>query len=327
MITIIYDDIYKYHAPKRYHVENPTRIDYSLSAFADIKVKIEKPVKVSDPQIVHSEEYVKLVEKFSNMEEDLDADTYVNRYTYETALYALGGALRAFEVNGFALVRPPGHHAGTYGRAFGAPTLGFCIFNNVAYPIKKFGLKRVAIIDFDVHYGNGTQEIFYEDPEVLHIDIHQDPRTIYPGTGYPDMVGRGEAEGTKVNLLIPPLGGDDLYEELLPIIQSILDDFKPTILAYSAGFDAYKGDGLASTNITEYSFYNLGRISNSFVRKYAVLEGGYGDGLRKGLKAFLEGFSGIDKEYKVYRSNDSVKSRFMNYLGEEKNILRKYWSI
>ncbi|QGA55153.1 histone deacetylase family protein [Sulfolobus sp. E5-1-F] len=327
MITIVYNDIYKYHASKKYHVENPNRIDKALSAINQLEVRFEKPIRVNDPQIVHSEDYVKLVEKHSQLEENLDADTYTNKYTYETALYALGGALKAFETNGFALVRPPGHHAGINGKAFGAPTLGFCIFNNIAYPIKKYKLKRVAIIDFDVHYGNGTQEIFYDDPDILHIDIHQDPRTIYPGTGFANMVGGKDAEGTKINLLIPPLGSDDLYDELIPIIQAILDDFKPTVIAYSAGFDSYVGDGLSSVNATEYTFYNFGIISNKFPRKYAVLEGGYDKGLVRGLKAFLEGFANVEIEYKKYKSTDAIRSRFMNYLSEEKQILRNYWSI
>ncbi|MDT7860916.1 MAG: histone deacetylase family protein [Saccharolobus sp.] len=326
-IEVIYDDIYKFHSSKRYHVENPSRLEKALSALKGFEVRFTKPYKIEDPQIIHSEDYVNLVRKSSELEDELDADTYTNKKTYEVALYALGGALKALEVNGIALVRPPGHHAGINGIALGAPTLGFCIFNNVAYPIKKLRLKRVAIIDFDVHYGNGTQEIFYDDPEVLHIDIHQDPRTIYPGTGYPDMIGKGEAEGTKVNLLIPPLGGDDLYDELFPMIHSILDDFRPSVLAFSAGFDAYKNDGLASLNVTEYTYYNFGRLGMNFPRRYAVLEGGYSTGLVNGLRAFLEGLIGIEKDYRQFRSSDSVKSRFMNYLSEERNILRKYWSI
>ncbi|MEM3202843.1 MAG: histone deacetylase family protein [Saccharolobus sp.] len=326
-LRIVYDDIYKLHSSNSYHVENPSRLDRALKALKSFQIKAETPIRVDDPQVVHSKEYVELIARSSKLMRNLDADTYVNEHTYDVALYALGGSLRAFEVNGFALLRPPGHHAGIDGNAFGAPSLGFCIFNNIAYPIKKLGLKRVAIIDFDVHYGNGTQEIFYEDPEVLHIDIHQDPRTLYPATGYPDMIGKGDAEGTKVNLLIPPLGGDDLYDELFPIIQSIIDDFKPSILAFSAGFDAYKGDGLAALNVTERTFYNLGKLSHSFPRRFGVLEGGYSVGLENGLKAFIEGLLGIEKEYKGYKSSDAVRSKFNNYLAEEKSILRNYWSI
>ncbi|AOL16298.1 deacetylase [Sulfolobus sp. A20] len=326
-LHVIYDEIYKSHYPRSFHVENPERLTKALSILREFKVKSEKPVKVEDPQIVHSEDYINLVSKSSSLEENLDVDTYVNKNTYEVALHALGGSLRAFELNGLALLRPPGHHAGINGRAFNAPTLGFCIFNNIAYPVKKLNLRKVVVIDFDVHYGNGTQEIFYDNPEVLHIDIHQDPRTLYPGTGFPDMVGEGEAEGTKVNLLIPPLGGDDLYEELFPIIESILDDFEPVIMAISAGFDAFKDDGLANVNATERTFYNFGRLSRRFSKRFAVLEGGYSVGLQRGLKSFLEGFLNIEKEYPIFRSSDAVRTRFLNYLSDEKSILRKYWSI
>lgn len=326
-IPLVYSDKYLLHKSKRNHVENSDRVKQVLEELRDHKV-IE-PIKVNeeDVKLIHDEDYIKLVKLTSEKEEWLDADTYTNKYTWESALYALGGSLKAFENNGFALVRPPGHHAGRAGRAFGAPTLGFCIFNNVAFPIKKYNLKRVLIIDFDVHYGNGTQDIFWNDPEVVHIDIHQDPRTLYPGAGFPDMIGGKEAEGTKINLLIPPLGGDDLYGELLPIIQSIIDDFKPLVIAYSAGFDGFEGDGLASVRASEWTYYSLGLISSKQERKYAVLEGGYTIGLKKGSKAFINGLEGIAKEYKKNLSSDSVKSRFRDYLSEEKRILRDFWKI
>ncbi|BFH72724.1 histone deacetylase family protein [Sulfurisphaera javensis] len=327
LIPLIYSDVYLLHQSKYHHVENPERVRSILNELKDHQFISPYKVSEEDVKMIHDIDYINLVKKTSEKEGWLDADTYTNKNTWESALYALGGALKAFEVNGFALVRPPGHHSGKSGRAFGAPTLGFCIFNNVAFPIRKYNLKRVVIIDFDVHYGNGTQEIFWDDPEVVHIDIHQDPKTLYPGTGFPDMIGGKEAEGTKINLLIPPLGGDDLYEELLPIIQSIIDDFKPKIIAYSAGFDAYEGDGLASIRATEWTYYNMGILSNRFERKYAVLEGGYTVGLKNGVKAFIQGLEGEKKEYNKNTSSESVKSRFRDYLSEEKRILREYWKI
>ncbi len=318
---IVYSDKYKDHFSSIHHVENPDRLTRALNSLKG--EKIVEPIKVDDPQIVHSEEYINKIKGVKG-EEWIDADTYVNEKTYDTALYALGGALKAFELQGFALVRPPGHHAGKNGRAFNAPTLGFCIFNNVAYIIKKKMLRHVAIIDFDVHYGNGTQEIFYDDPEVLHIDIHQDPKTIFPGTGFPEMVGKGEAEGTKVNLIIPPRGSDDLYDELFPIIQAIIEDFKPAYIIFSAGFDGFKGDGLASLNLTEYTFYNLGSLGKN---SSAVLEGGYGIGLERGLPAFIKGLEREEADYPKESSPDAVKSRFFESLEKEKEILRNYWKI
>ncbi|BFI76144.1 histone deacetylase family protein [Sulfurisphaera ohwakuensis] len=327
LIPLIYSDVYLLHRPKYTHSENPDRIKRALEELKDYPKISPQKVSEEEVKLIHDEDYINLVKSSSKKESMIDADTYTSKETFDVALYALGGALKAFETNGFALLRPPGHHAGRFGKAFGAPTLGFCIFNNIAFPIRKYALTKVLIIDFDVHYGNGTQDIFWNDPEVVHIDIHQDPRTIYPGTGFPDMIGGKDAEGTKINLLIPPLGGDDLYEELIPIIQSVIDDFKPKIIAYSAGFDAFEGDGLASVRATEWTYYNMGLLSNRFERKYAVLEGGYGVGLIRGLKAFIYGLQGEKKVYPKNTSSDAVKSRFRNYLSEEKRILREFWKI
>ncbi|EZQ10874.1 MULTISPECIES: histone deacetylase family protein [Acidianus] len=317
---IVLSKKHELHYPPSLHHENPDRIRISLDAIKDLGKLVEP-----DPAqnvLVHSPEYVERVKRTNGW---LDADTYVNTNTYIAALYALGGAELAVRLGGIALVRPPGHHSGTNGKALGAPTQGFCIFNNVAYAIKKLGLKNVAVIDFDVHYGNGTQEIFYRDPEVLHIDIHQDPGTLYPGTGFPEMIGEGEGRGTKVNLIVPPLSRDDIYLELIPIVESILDDYKPSTLIFSAGFDAYVEDGLSSVMATEKTFYSFGRLN--YPSKSAVLEGGYSEGLRRGLRAFAEGFSNLEKDYPITYSTDSVKTRFLQYLGKERKILRDYWKV
>lgn len=152
----------------------------------------------------------------------IDADTYVSPGTCKAARHAVGAVLRggidkvlSGEWNAaYAIVRPPGgHHVGHGGRALMAPTQGFCIFNNVAigavYAIEH-GISRVAILDVDAHHGNGTQEIFYKDPKVLYISLHQDPLTIYPGTGFIDDVGEGEGEGFNVNVPpLPPFTADD----------------------------------------------------------------------------------------------------------------------
>jgi acetoin utilization deacetylase AcuC-like enzyme len=325
-IPLVYSEIYLLHQHPSSHAENPERLKTVLSVLKENPIISPEQVGEDEPKVVHDDNYVNLVKLSSKRGEWLDADTYTNEHTWNSALLALGGALTAYKNKGFALVRPPGHHAGKSGRALGAPTLGFCIFNNIAYPILKLKLKRVVIIDFDVHYGNGTQEIFWENPDVVHIDIHQDPHTLYPGTGFPDMIGGGEAKGTKVNLLLPPLAGDDLYEDLFPIIQSILDDFKPTLIAFSAGFDAFEDDGLASIRATERTYNALGLLGhrNKF---YAVLEGGYSVGLKRGIKAFVEGLEGEKKDYAGTKSADRTRSKFAEFPSTEKRILREYWKI
>ncbi|BCU69410.1 histone deacetylase family protein [Stygiolobus caldivivus] len=325
-IPIIYSDEYLLHAPPLHHAENPERLRVALSNLKNNPILSPENVGEEEPKIIHEQDYVNLVKLSSKRAEWLDADTYTNEYTWKSALLALGGSLTAYKNQGFALVRPPGHHAGKAGRAFGAPTLGFCIFNNISYPILKFNLKRVAIIDFDVHYGNGTQDIFWDNPEVVHIDVHQDPHTLYPGTGFPDMIGEGEAKGTKINLLLPPLSGDDLYEELFPLIQSILDDYKPSVIAFSAGFDGFEGDGLASLRATERTYYNFGLLGLKR-RFYAILEGGYSIGLERGLKAFVGGLEGEKKEYIGTKSSEKTRSRFQDFLSAERRILRDYWKV
>jgi len=328
MVPIIFTDIYLQHKPRINHVENPSRLVkiFRSLGIKDKEIIIPNKVEIDEVEAIHDKEYIELVRLSSIYGEWLDDDTYTNPYTLEAALYALGGTLKAVELNGFAIVRPPGHHAGRSGRALGAPTLGFCIFNNVAFGVKKSGAKRALIIDFDVHYGNGTQEIFWNDPNVVHIDIHQDPITLYPGTGFPEMIGGEGAEGTKINLILPPLSSDDTYLELIPIIQEIIDDFKPDIIAYSAGFDAFEDDGLADILATEATYYNLGLLSKGY-RRFAVLEGGYSKGLENGVKAFVEGLEGVEKDYKPKTTKESVKSLFREYLEREKEILKNYWKV
>ena len=327
-VPVIYAPIYMDHRAEGYHPENPERVKRVLDAIRPKVIVEPQPVRKEDAFLIHDPDYVDLVEKESRLGySHLDADTYVNDRTFEAALYALGGALMAYEVQGFALTRPPGHHSGIAGKALGGPTLGFCIFNNVAFPIKKLGLKRVAIIDFDVHHGNGTQEIFWNDPDVLHIDVHQDPRTLYPGTGFPEDVGGKGAEGTKVNLVLPPGSGDDAYLELLPIVESILDDFRPEVIAFSAGFDAFEGDGLARIRATESTFYAFGKLARKSKRFYAVLEGGYSVGLSRGARAFYEALSGVEVEYKVNQSPSALMTAFRDSIAYERSILRNYWKV
>jgi acetoin utilization deacetylase AcuC-like enzyme len=180
--------------------------------------------------------------------------------------------------NAFCAVRPPGHHAES------SRAMGFCLFNNVAigirYAQEQHGLKRVAIFDWDVHHGNGTQEIFYEDPSVLYVSTHQYP--YYPGTGSASERGKGKGEGFTLNL--PLSAGTDgkeyvklFKEKIVPALQ----EFKPDILLISAGFDAHKDDPLAAIFLDESTYSEVTRMLAEFAEKccqgriVSVLEGGY----------------------------------------------------
>jgi acetoin utilization deacetylase AcuC-like enzyme len=215
----------------------------------------------------------------------LDPDTVASETSYEAALLAAGCAIDAVERGRFALVRPPGHHA-LPGRA-----MGFCLVNNVAvaarYAQAELDLGRVAIVDWDVHHGNGTQDVFWDDPSVLFASLHQWP--FYPGTG-----GPGEENETTVNVPLPAGAGDDDYlrafeERVEPAVRA----FEPELVLVSAGFDAHVDDPLAGMRVTAAGFRELARRSAALApRVAAVLEGGYDPGTLPSLvAAALEGFA------------------------------------
>ena len=213
------------------------------------------------------------------------APTYVVPESYEIALLAAGGAIRAVEavVGGeaeaaLALVRPPGHHA-----VPDAP-MGFCLFNNVAiaarYAQRMLGIERVLIVDFDVHHGNGTQDIFYEDPSVLFVSTHQEG--IYPGTGAADELGAGAGAGYNINLPLPAGAGDAAMRVMLSeVIVPAAARFRPNLVMVSAGFDAHWLDPLASLQFTLAGYAHLTRTLMAIAAEHClgrmaiVLEGGY----------------------------------------------------
>jgi acetoin utilization deacetylase AcuC-like enzyme len=215
----------------------------------------------------------------------LDLDTVCSETSYEAALLAAGAAIEATGIGGFAMGRPPGHHA-LRDRA-----MGFCLFNNVAIAARhaqsQSDLERVAIVDWDVHHGNGTQDIFLDDPSVFVVSLHQWP--FYPGTGGPDE--QGEA---LLNVPLPAGSTDEDYlrafdEQVAPAVGA----FEPDLVLVSAGFDAHEEDPLAGMLVTEGGFRELARRSAALGPKVAaVLEGGYNlETLPRLVRAALDGFS------------------------------------
>jgi len=300
---VVYDDIYLQHRIGT-HVESHERLIAIMdllnkkNLFQNPEFKLIKPKKATIDQIkyVHEESLIKEVKEVSDLAratghiQQLDMDTAVSAKTYEASLYSVGGNLKGIDEilagsvkNVFAAVRPPGHHSNAY------KCSGFCIFNNIAiateYLFREKNLKRVAIIDWDCHHGNGTQDIFYngsEHGEVVIFNSHQDGRTLYPGSGFINDIGSGKGEGKIINFPMPPRAADDIilifFDE---IIQPICNEFKPEFILISAGFDTHWTDRLTNMGWTFQApatyLSKIKTIADQFAkgRIQITLEGGY----------------------------------------------------
>jgi len=288
---IVIDSRYEAHDPGPGHPERPARLAALRAALDRCDraglVRVEaRAATDEDLVLVHDPGYLGEVAASANHERfAFDADTWVSPASHETARLAAGGvlalvdAVMAGEVdNGLACVRPPGHHAEA-GQA-----MGFCLFNNVAVAARhlqrRHALKRVMIVDWDVHHGNGTQHLFDDDPEVLYLSLHQYP--FYPGTGSLREVGRGRGVGATVNLPLPAGCGDAEYLRLFEsVVTPVCRRFSPQFALVSAGFDAHHRDPLGGMRMTEEGFGAICRVLLRAVAEVAggrcvlALEGGY----------------------------------------------------
>jgi acetoin utilization deacetylase AcuC-like enzyme len=309
MTALLLDPVFKDHAPGPGHPECPERYDAVTAVLSPLTGLPRLAVRDATPDeiaLCHSRSYIAAAarEIRDGLEELSTGDTHVCLRSYDIAVQAVGGVLNAVDAvmdrkydNAFCAVRPPGHHANT------TRGMGFCIFNNVAvaarYAQKRYGAERVMIADWDVHHGNGTQDIFYEDGSVFFFSTHQSPW--YPGTGAFNEQGEGQGEGSTLNLPLP--SGSGRAEVLGGFQQRLMkaaETFKPDLVLISAGFDSRLGDPLGQFRLTDQDFRDLTAVMMEIADKHAagrlvsLLEGGYSlAGLAAGVSAHVRALAGI----------------------------------
>jgi acetoin utilization deacetylase AcuC-like enzyme/formylglycine-generating enzyme required for sulfatase activity len=299
----VYDDIYLEHKTTPGHPESPARLTAIVEkikadgVYAQLVPLTPKAAPLERIKAIHTPKYVERVRiSCETGEEYLDSlDVPISCKSYEVALMAAGGVLRAVDAvmqgevaNAFCAVRPPGHHT------LADRAMGFCLFNNVAigtrYVQQQYGMSKVLIVDWDVHHGNGTQAVFYDDPSVLYFSVHQYP--FYPGSGTEAEKGAGKGLNCTINVPLPRGSGDKAYLEAFEQkLRPAALAFAPQFVFISAGFDAHENDTLGGMRVTTEGFGKLTHIVKGIAnqccqgRLVSVLEGGYG---LKGLAASVE---------------------------------------
>lgn len=289
--AVVIDQDYLKHFPGQSHPERPERIKILLDLAASLdggafQLLAPRPAARAEIEACHSAEHVALVESTSRANQyALDGDTITCRDSFGVGVLAVGGFLSLLDAmaagqfrNGFALVRPPGHHARP------ERAMGFCLFNTMAIGAEHLKrahqARRVLVMDWDVHHGNGTQEIFYDDPSVLFMSTHQYP--YYPGTGAMREVGAGAGEGYTINVPLPAGCADREYAGVFrDIVVPAVEKFQPDWILVSAGFDPHRRDPLGGMGVTEDGFAAMARALLRLAEQFSagkiafLLEGGY----------------------------------------------------
>lgn len=273
--------------------------------------------------LVHTDEHIRKIKRGSTEGIYINPDTIVSAKSYEAAIRAVGASMMAAESGDFAVVRPPGHHAHT------SHSSGFCLFNNTAIAVQNLvnAGKRVLIIDFDGHLGDGTEKFFYSTDKVLYWSIHQYPT--FPGGGDADEIGEGIGKGFTINVPLPANSGDEIFMDAFTTFLPAAIEFEPDHVAVSAGFDGHHQDMMTDLRYSVNTFYKIGRlIRENFDNVFAILEGGYN--LEVFPKSFFNFLSAMNDEEMIYqeKETDSMIQTYYEYegrVGLARNLLLKYW--
>lgn len=257
---------------------------------------IESPkASEEDLLLVHTPEYINELKRLALNNSDFDSDTPVNQGMLEGGLYIVGGTILCLNIalEGKRVVNLIGgmHHAGS------RQASGFCIYNDHSIAIRKLQqegkIMKATVFDLDVHAGQGTQEIFYSDPNVMTVSIHQDPSTIYPGTGFDWQKGKGEGVGTNLNYPLPPGTSEEDYLKALDDVLEQTKWFEQDVTILVLGVDTYKGDQLGNFRLEEDSFRKIGERFSSFEKLAVLFGGGYSTKIPDLWMSFLNGYLGV----------------------------------
>jgi len=320
MMDLIYHPVFLEHDTGTHHPENHKRLEpfRHLSPSEIMSGEAYLP-------LVHEAAYIERVRHASRVGAHLDPDTVTSPGSYPAACYAAGATLQAAEQGGFALVRPPGHHA------YPGYASGFCLFNNIAIAAMYLANqgKRVLILDFDGHLGDGTSEIFYRSDKVLYWSLHQYPA--FPGSGYSDEIGEGKGEGFTFNIPLPPGSADDIFLDAFEHFLPAARQFSPDVVAVSAGFDAHLYDLLLDLRVSTHTYFHIGRrLREFFPRIFATLEGGYNiQELFRGVESFMAGINGAENPHIQEKTNSGMRvwETYEMYLHAALGKLQKYWTF
>lgn len=278
---------------------HPLRPDRALPFLEKLK-KLKIPHEILIPQratdedilLVHTQDYLERVKRLAKEKGELSMDTPVNPHVLEASYYSVGGSILAlnYALKGERVMNLLGglHHAGI------SNSSGFCIFNDHAIAIRKLQkegkIKKAMIYDLDVHAGQGTQEIFYQDPKVFTISLHQDPMTLYPGTGFASQKGEGAGEGYNLNLPLPPGTAEKRYLEALDSVLPLAKKFPHDVIVLVLGVDTFEDDPLAALELKEGSYQKIGQRFKKFAKIAVMCAGGYSSKTPDLWLSFLKGF-------------------------------------